>query len=496
MKKAVVGRSLSMLALFTLAVACARNADTGGASAGAAGKGVKPAPLPVLSRKDSLSVWFFFDGSDPNTDQVISKGLEPLKQAFGAKIKWEFVPVVWGKTESQVSASRLMAVGVDCAQKQGKALEFLREARKAGQTISEAGSSTIAARIGLNSADFTNCWKGTDPRVLADQNASLASARLVRSVPALIIEDAVLFGGAVNEEVYKRVAQSYLNDPGSDTVTLFVFYDPTCRVCVEEISHSIVSTYDNVVPIRISVDRPENKQLALSLGIDRVPAYAFKGPVKSLKDYKKLESLLRPISGQKDLYDIEVSFSAGVRKLLVPLPKFREDNAIGDPKAPVTVYDFSDFQCPACRNLAQNILPAIKGPLLDSGKARWVYLHFPLKGHEYSFPAATASECAAQQGKFWPYHDLLFANQGSLSRELLFNLATRLPGLSTEKFTACMSDRRVQDVVAGDLRLAEKLKLPGTPSLIIGSYLTGSRPAEEIIYIVEVVAGEQSESAG
>jgi protein-disulfide isomerase len=244
------------------------------------------------------------------------------------------------------------------------------------------------------------------------------------------------------------------------------------------------------------VDRPENKQLALSLGLDRVPSYLFRGPVKTLKDYQKIDKLLRPVSSEKDLYEIEVSFSAGVRKFIAPVPKIREDHVMGDPKAPITVYDFSDFQCPACQNLALNILPEVKRALIDQGKARWAYVHFPLtQAHEYAFTAAVASECVARQGKFWQYHDLIFQNQKALNRELLYTLAARLPGVSSEKFTACMNEKSVRDIVAGDAAIAEKLKFPGTPTLIVGPYVTGSLPAEELVFLVETATQELATSA-
>lgn len=489
-----------LLAVSLSVFSCAKqigNRDTDNSS----GKSVKPASLPGIPRKDSLETVFFFDPSDPNTDKVISGVLKPLNQRLGDKLRWDFAGVAWGRTEADRAKSRLVASSVACAQKQGKPLEFLKSARKSIASFSESVAIDIAGRIGLKISEFQQCIRSPSSREVAAENENKASHRLIRTVPAVAIEDAVIYGlsgrdETVKPEVYERVANAYLNGPDKDTVTLYVFYDPTCKVCAEEISHAIVTTYDNVVPVRIPVDRPENKSLALSLGIDRTPAYAFRGPVKTLKDYSRIEKLLRPLRGPKDMFEVEVSFSVGIRKFLIPLPRMREDHVLGSPDAPVTIYDFSDFQCPACRNLALGVLPEFKREMIDTGKVRWSYVHFPLvQGHEYAFTAAVGSECAARQGKFWEYHDLIFMNQSSLSRQLIFNLAAQIPGLSSEKFASCMNDKKAQDIVSADLAIAEKLKFPGTPTLIVGPYITGSRSVAELIFLVNMVAEEQTASS-
>jgi protein-disulfide isomerase len=496
MKSFLFRRPLSLLWVGLLVFSsCARKTATSDAT-NVSGGNVKPAAMPTLSKRETITARFFLDPSDKGTDAVLSNGVDPLTQAFGDRMKWEVYGVAWGPSEPAQTASRLISAGIDCAQKQDKAIAFLKEARKSASSFSRGTALAIAKRLALKEDEFARCMDSTNPEKVVTDNSDKAASFSVRFVPALLIEDALLIGDEVKPEVYKRVAEGYLNGPSNDTVTLLVFFDPKCKVCNEQVSHFIVSAYENVLPIRVSVDRPENKQLALSLGLDRVPSYLFRGPVKTLKDYQKIDKLLRPLSSEKDLYEIEVSFSAGVRKFIAPVPKIREDHVMGDPKAPITVYDFSDFQCPACQNLALNILPQVKRALIDQGRARWAYVHFPLtQAHEYAFTAAVASECVARQGKFWQYHDLIFQNQKALNRELLYTLAARLPGVSSEKFTACMNEKSVRDIVAGDAAIAEKLKFPGTPTLIVGPYVTGSLPAEELVFLVETATQELATSA-
>jgi protein-disulfide isomerase len=83
----------------------------------------------------------------------------------------------------------------------------------------------------------------------------------------------------------------------------------------------------------------------------------------------------------------------------------------GDADAPVTVIEFADFQCPACGAFAATIEPGLVKDYVDTGKVRFVYHDFPLRQHANAIPAAEAARCAADQGAFWPYHDLLYAKQ-------------------------------------------------------------------------------------
>ncbi|BAW01200.1 DSBA oxidoreductase [Thermus thermophilus] len=126
---------------------------------------------------------------------------------------------------------------------------------------------------------------------------------------------------------------------------------------------------------------------------------------------------------------------------------------------------FSDFQCPYCQRLAREVLPALKA-MAREGRLRLAYRHFPLyEIHPEAVPAAVASECAAAQGAFWAYHDFLMAGSG---RDYLA-LAGRL-GLDPKAFQACLEDPASRAPVEADRALAERLGLPGTPSVFVGPF--------------------------
>ena len=84
----------------------------------------------------------------------------------------------------------------------------------------------------------------------------------------------------------------------------------------------------------------------------------------------------------------------------------------GDPDAPVTIIEFSDFACPYCSRFSVDTLPQLREDYVETGKVRFVYKHYAILG-QVSTRAAEASECAAEQDQFWAYHDQIFIQQGA-----------------------------------------------------------------------------------
>jgi protein-disulfide isomerase len=139
--------------------------------------------------------------------------------------------------------------------------------------------------------------------------------------------------------------------------------------------------------------------------------------------------------------------------------------AVGDPK--VTVIEYTDFQCSYCRRFELETFPTIKRDYIDTGKVRWVFRHFPLTQiHANAEAAAEASECAADQGKFWEYVDLAFQNQSALSNNDLKAYASQL-GLDTAAFDACLDGGSKAAHVQSDLAGGTAIPIPGTPTFFI-----------------------------
>jgi protein-disulfide isomerase len=154
-----------------------------------------------------------------------------------------------------------------------------------------------------------------------------------------------------------------------------------------------------------------------------------------------------------------------------------DDPVKGEKNAPVTIIEFSDFQCPFCGRFFLEALPQIEEKYIKTGKARLVYRDFPLSSlHPMAQKAAEASECADEQGKFWEMHDKIFQNQGTLSLSNLKQWATDLK-LDTKRFNTCLDSSKYASEVQKDFNDGQAAGVSGTPSFFInGQLLVGAQP--------------------
>jgi protein-disulfide isomerase len=144
--------------------------------------------------------------------------------------------------------------------------------------------------------------------------------------------------------------------------------------------------------------------------------------------------------------------------------------SLGREDAPITIYEFADFQCPHCAEFAWKMEPLIRDSLVNTGKARYVFYEFPL-GFKWSFLSARSGRCANEQGKFWPYHDILFARQGDWAFEkdpaAKMTDYAKQAGLDAGAFEQCVrSDKYVREVSESS-QLAQSLGVQGTPTLFV-----------------------------
>ena len=162
-----------------------------------------------------------------------------------------------------------------------------------------------------------------------------------------------------------------------------------------------------------------------------------------------------------------------------------DDAILGDENAPVTIIEFSDYQCPYCGRFWAETLPLIKEQYIDTGKVRFIYRDFPLQNHPMAQPAAEAAECARDQGgddAFWEMHDLIFANQQSLSVD---NLETWASDLGYD-ISSCLSSGEFRSEVLKDLVDGQKAGIKGTPGFVVnGKLVSGAQPFSVFQQIIE-----------
>lgn len=173
----------------------------------------------------------------------------------------------------------------------------------------------------------------------------------------------------------------------------------------------------------------------------------------------------------------------------IPLSISSQNPVLGSKTATFTIFEFGDFQCPSCDYWFKNQEQAIVQNLVDSGKAKLVWRDFIIYDSD-SRLAASAAYAAGEQGKFWEFHDLLYANQGQansgwITQQLMVSFAQRL-GLNTTEFTQSMNSGKYNSLIDSNFQAGQQLGVQGTPTFFVvastGQYVTISGPQPESVF--------------
>ena len=155
-----------------------------------------------------------------------------------------------------------------------------------------------------------------------------------------------------------------------------------------------------------------------------------------------------------------------------------DDPILGEPNAPVTIVEFSDFQCPFCARFHQETLPRIEQEYISTGVVNLVYRDMPLQSHENAIPAHIAAECADVQGAFWAYHDILFERQREWRDAGDAELNAKLQEYAAElnldsSFGACTRSSSISEEIAADVAQARSYGVGATPTFFVGNAESG-----------------------
>jgi protein-disulfide isomerase len=162
-----------------------------------------------------------------------------------------------------------------------------------------------------------------------------------------------------------------------------------------------------------------------------------------------------------------------------------DDYILGDKDAPVTIVEFSDYQCPFCGRFYQQTLPQLKSNYIDTGKVRLVFRDFPLSFHPEAEPAAIAANCAGEQGKYYEFHDKVFENQATMSSGSYKQWAQEL-GLDLSEFDVCLKDPAQKAEVRKDFQDGGAAGVQGTPAFFVnGKLVSGAQPYQVFEQLIE-----------
>lgn len=195
----------------------------------------------------------------------------------------------------------------------------------------------------------------------------------------------------------------------------------------------------------------------------------------------------RTMQAKARLVDTLRSASASGVKVMLEPPRVSVDVAAGDPAdgpadAPITIVEFSDYQCPFCARVTPTMDRVMK---TYAGKVRRVFKDFPLPSHPQAPKASEAARCAGDQGKYWEMHARLFANQAALQVDQMKKTASTL-GIDQAAFDQCLDGGKYTARVSADLDQGEGLGVNSTPSLFInGRPLIGAQPFEVFKQVID-----------
>lgn len=200
-----------------------------------------------------------------------------------------------------------------------------------------------------------------------------------------------------------------------------------------------------------------------------------------MKEQKREELIKTAVAKLSKGSPVEVYFKKPKSNIQI---EAGDSPSTGSESAKVTIYEFSDFQCPFCSKGAK-IVSDIKKKY--GSKVRIVFKNFPLPMHQEAEPASQAALCVHEQSKdkFWKYHDILFENQSKLEAESLVKHA-KAAGVDEKKFKECFDSKKYAEAVKKDLSYGEKLGVRSTPTFFInGQLMAGALPIEQFSEVID-----------
>jgi len=235
---------------------------------------------------------------------------------------------------------------------------------------------------------------------------------------------------------------------------------------------------DDKEPELISIKKSSYNKLIVGVIVGAVLSAFFGGYVLGTETAQSSETVIKnakDVTDQTAAKQPQSNPSSGIISVSLD-----DDPVKGDSNAPITMIEFSDFQCPFCARFFTETLPLIQKNYIDTGKVKFVYRDFPLPDiHQNAIPAAIAAECADEQGMFWEYHNKIFENQllwQDLDKQNVVRTFEQFAEelvLDTNTFNTCLESAKYLDEVQNDLNDGVSYGVTGTPGFFIGNEKIG-----------------------
>lgn len=368
------------------------------------------------------------------------------------------------------------------------------------QALSVASLKKYAADLGLDTAEFNECLDSGKmaAQVQADMQEGVSLG--VDGTPGFVINgqavsgalpyaqfvqilDAALAGEDMPNTQAAGANDQQLADTSNDPdIELTIVVDETCATC--DTTNVLSAVQGELFPTttvrEVALDSAEGQALVTEYELDAVPSYIFTANVAQAANYDISKQAFKEVNGMQVLLNEAV----GPGKFITP-PDAGGNAVKGDPNAPVTIIEFSDFECPYCEQFYSQTLPQIQEQYIDTGKVKFVYRDLPLSFHPNAQKAAEAAECAGEQGKYFDMHDILFENQQALSTANYKQWAGDL-GLDQASFDTCLDSGQMAAEVQADMAVAAQYGISGTPGFVVnGIVLAGALPFQNFKEVID-----------
>ncbi len=337
------------------------------------------------------------------------------------------------------------AIAATAAGKQGKFWEMYSKLFPNQQQLSDANYQVWGKEIGLDMTKFAADLKDPEVAKTVERDMAVATGLGVRGTPGFFI-NGVNVSGAQPIENFKKIIDEQITK-ANDEIGKGAKAGPELVEKLTRVNNPALG--DNLIKWVFKGETP--------------PANA--APADAAKPGDKQPN--QPPPDDKTVWKVVLRGDEPVK---------------GKADAPITIVEYTDFQCPFC----SKVLPALEETLKNyPDKVKLVFKNYPLSFHQNAMPAAEAAQCAKEQGKFWEVEEKYFGNQGELDAAGLAKHA-QAAGVNMGKWEACVKDHKFKSVVEADMAAAEKIQVTGTPSVFVqGRKMVAGRAPEDFKRVVD-----------
>ncbi len=354
----------------------------------------------------------------------------------------------------------------------------------------------------------------TSKKIVKTKSAKKISENSLKNKPVDWKSTSIIFGTIVIFIILGLIYFNF-NDTKNETfqiqngTSLIILEDSNCTTCGVDLFIKQVKTnlINDLEVHKISIDTKEGKEIINKLKIRQVPVYLFGKSIEKRTDWLQLKSAFNNVTlGGINFYQLKSQIVQN--KVLIEEPQILDNSVVyGDVNAPVTIYEFSDFECPFCAIAEGNVelvnkfkeknpnyisaMPQIFEKYIKTGKVKLVFYNMPIeKLHPQVRPVHLASLCANEQGKWYEFKELAFLNRtdwiGTSSLNLKLKDYAKELGLDTNKFNSCLDSKKYNDQINNEINYGISLGVSGTPTFFIGrNFLSGAQDFRTFQYIIE-----------